>query len=368
MGVYLLLIIIVILLLALFAFFLIRLSHKIASKYIKNKYLSWVCAFIPTLLFIIGLYLDFINAIVVDLHLLLIIAFVKFLFFIIKKILKKEINEYIPFIIGILITTIIMCNAYYNTYNVVETKYDVYTDKNIETNNFRIVQISDAHLGNTMNGKEFAKHMENIAKLEPDVVVVTGDFIDDDTLYNDFVDAATALGNVKTKYGVYFIYGNHDKGYYNSRSYNEEDIKNILNKNNVKILEDSYVELSNNIILIGRKDAEVKNRIKIQDLVNKLDKQKYLIVLDHQPNDFENETKSCVDLVLSGHTHGGQVFPVGQFGVLIGANDKIYGIEKRNNTTFIVNSGIGCWGLKFKTGTQSEYVVIDVKNDNIMNK
>ncbi len=84
-------------------------------------------------------------------------------------------------------------------------------------------------------------------------------------------------------------------------------------------------------------------------------------MLDHQPNDYDNEAESGADLVLSGHTHGGQLFPLGLFGVLLGSNDKTYGIETRDNTTFIVNSGISDWAIKFKTGTKSEYGVITIK-------
>ena len=68
-----------------------------------------------------------------------------------------------------------------------------------------------------------------------------------------------------------------------------------------------------------------------------------------------------MDLVLSGHTHGGQMIPVNPVGVWMGANDKTYGLEQRGNTNFIVTSGISCWEVKFKTGCKSEYVVIDIR-------
>ena len=82
------------------------------------------------------------------------------------------------------------------------------------------------------------------------------------------------------------------------------------------------------------------------------------MVLDHQPNDYDAEAESGADLVLSGHTHGGQLIPVNLFISL--ANDKTYGMEKRGNTNFIVTSGISDWAIKFKTGCRSEFNVIDV--------
>jgi len=87
-----------------------------------------------------------------------------------------------------------------------------------------------------------------------------------------------------------------------------------------------------------------------------------MIVLNHQPNDYDNESEVGVDLVLSGHTHGGQFFPLGPLGVLFGFNDAYYGSEEIENTTFIVNSGIGDWAIQFKTGTISEYGIIDIKS------
>lgn len=103
----------------------------------------------------------------------------------------------------------------------------------------------------------------------------------------------------------------------------------------------------------------------MEELVSGLDKNKFIIVMDHQPNDYEKEAKAGVDLVLSGHTHGGQLFPLNKVGEWIGANDKTYGIERRGRTNFVVTSGLSDWAVRFKTGTKSELVVIDImRSDN----
>ena len=91
-----------------------------------------------------------------------------------------------------------------------------------------------------------------------------------------------------------------------------------------------------------------------------LDPTKYIIILDHQPNDYAAEAATGADLVLSGHTHGGQMLEINLVGALIGSNDRTYGMETRDRTTFIVTSGISDWAIKFKTGCRSEYVIIDV--------
>ena len=112
--------------------------------------------------------------------------------------------------------------------------------------------------------------------------------------------------------------------------------------------------------VIGRRDKSVKERLSMEELVKPLDPKKYKIVLDHQPNDYDAEAAAKVDLVLSGHTHGGQLIPINRIGELIGANDRTYGMEQRDSTTFIVTSGISDWAIDFKTGTKSEYVVISI--------
>ena len=202
-------------------------------------------------------------------------------------------------------------------------------------------------------------------KLNPDVVLITGDFVDDDTSKEDMIKACKALGTLNTKYGVYFAFGNHDKGYYppENRGYDGNDLINELEKNGVTVLQDESVLVDNRFYIVGRQDrSEVEKggtRSDMSTLVKNLDSSKYIIVMD-QPNDYNNELNANVDLVLSGHTHGGQLLPINKIGQWIGANDKTYGIEKRNNTNFIVTSGISDWAVKFKTGCKSEYVVVDI--------
>ena len=87
----------------------------------------------------------------------------------------------------------------------------------------------------------------------------------------------------------------------------------------------------------------------------------FTIVMDHQPADFDAEAAAGVDLVLCGHTHGGQMIPINHVGEWLGINDLVYGLETRGNTQFIVSSGISDWALQFKTGCHSEYLIVDLQ-------
>ena len=265
--------------------------------------------------------------------------------------------------ITIISTVIYLSIASYLAYHVFETKYEIVTNKDLGQNTFRIIQISDAHIGTTFDGKGLQKHLDKISKIDSDIVVITGDLVDDDTKKEDMINGLKGFSLLNPKYGTYYIYGNHDRGYFNYRDFTKQNLINELKKNNVKILKDEVINLNDNIYLIGRDDKINKNRLSIQELTKNIDKDKYIIVLNHQPNDYDNE-KNLVDLVLSGHTHGGQLIPLGYISLLTGSNDEFYGLHQRGKTNFIVSSGISDWAIIFKTGTKSEYNIIDIKNNN----
>ena len=217
------------------------------------------------------------------------------------------------------------------------------------------------------DGKGLEKYVEEMQQTNPDVVVITGDFVDDDTSKQDMIDACHALSKLNPTYGVYFVFGNHDKGYYDPeyRGYDGDDLIKELEKNGVHVLQDDVELIDNRFYLIGRQDRSEEqkggSRASMQKLTENLDTSKYSIVLDHQPHDYDNQAAAKVDLVLSGHTHGGQFFPINYVGEWSGENDKTYGLETRDVTNFIVTSGISDWAIKFKTGCKSEYVVIDIE-------
>ena len=98
-----------------------------------------------------------------------------------------------------------------------------------------------------------------------------------------------------------------------------------------------------------------------KELTDALDRGRYIIMLDHQPVDYEAEAASGVDLVLSGHTHGGQLWPLEYVQPLVSQNDNVRGHEKHGNTDFIVTDGISDWAVKFKTGCRSEFNIIDIE-------
>lgn len=310
-----------------------------------------------------ALVMDFTNAVIV-----LVFTFLFFLLFGIigfaaEKISGKSSKINWPGWLALLSTIIYFSAGYYLCNNVWQTDYDLKTDKSV--GRLKIAMFADSHIGATFDGKGFAAELKKINRQHPDIVLVPGDYVDDWSNKEDMKTASAALGKMKAKYGVWFSYGNHDEGMFNDRNFTAAELESELEKNGVHVLADSYELVDDRFYVVCRKDSSVSpDRMSMDDLLKGIDTEKYVIVLDHEPNDYDNEAASDADLVLSGHTHGGQLFPFNKAGEWFNINDRTYGYERRKGTDFIVTSGISDWAILFKTGTKSEYVIIDLEGKN----
>ena len=317
---------------------------------------------------IIALCIDFINAVVCVMYIAMIWAISDFSFWLTGKIGHIAFEHYYAGWVALFISIIALSVGWYLDHNVWQTNYELNTNKQIP--DLKVAMFADSHIGTTFDDIDFAKHLDTIQAQNPDILLIAGDYVDDGTTKEQMINATSALGKIKTKYGIYYVSGNHDKGYYGAaqRGFSENDLFNELKKNNINILQDESVLIDNSFYIIGRKDYSVqheqgRHRQSIEKLTKDLNKSKYMIVLDHQPVEYNKDVDAGVDLVLNGHTHGGQLFPFNQIGKWIKANDLVYGHEKRKNTDFIVTSGISDWAIKFKTGTKSEFVIINIKQE-----
>lgn len=330
----------------------------------KNRALGLVVSLFPIAGCLVFRVINTWAAIIVLLHLMIIWALCDLTAFIIRKIRKKERPErYITGAVAIGLTVVYMSYGWFCAHHVFETDYSFKTEKPLPGGSLRVVEIADLHLGITLDGDEFMEQCRRVNETKPDIVMICGDFVDDDSEKEDMLKACDALGTLETKYGVYWIYGNHDRGYYEYRDFSSKELLEALEKNNVIVLRDESVLIDNSFYVIGREDRSAGDREEAAALTEGLDSSKFMIMLDHQPNDYAAETEAGPDLVLSGHTHGGHIFPAGPVGMLLKANDRIYGTETREDTTFIVTSGISGWAIPFKTATISEFVVIDITQE-----
>lgn len=218
---------------------------------------------------------------------------------------------------------------------------------------YKIVQLSDVHIGGLIE-KDFITSLVNqVNILKPDLVVITGDLVDTDLNY--IKDAINELINLKSTYGTYFVVGNHE--YFHG----VENIITYINSIGIKVLENENVyigEKNNGFYLAGVYDVLGYRYGRFQPDIKKALKgtqNEPTVLLAHQPK-FINEVKN-VDLMLSGHTHGGQIFP---FNFLVRLNQPyVKGLHRHNSRTQIyVNKGTGFWGPPMRLGASAEITQI----------
>lgn len=194
-------------------------------------------------------------------------------------------------------------------------------------------------------------------------MVLDGDIVDENTITAQMGSAFQILSTIDSKYGIYYTYGNHDKNNYaTTPNYTADQLAETIKENSIQILEDDTTVINDEIALIGRADRGdgSADRQAISDLTSELNENQEWIVLDHQPSDYENVQKAGCDLILSGHTHAGQIWPAGLFASLFHFDELNYGKIQRENLNAVVTSGTAGWGYPIRTEKHLEYVVLNI--------
>ena len=222
--------------------------------------------------------------------------------------------------------------------------------------NFKIAHITDLHVGSQIKAEMVNSVVEKINAINPDIVVFTGDAADGSV--ENYGKEMEPLKGIKSKYGNYFVTGNHE--YYS-------DLKGWLNKISevgftILINESKKIYVNESrLVVTGIPDRSAGNYLKSHktDMVkslNGIDHADFKILLAHQPKDIEHAVKHDYDLQLSGHTHGGQYYP---FSFLVQlAHPFLKGLHRRGNTHIYINQGTGFWGPSIRIGTVPEITEI----------
>lgn len=213
----------------------------------------------------------------------------------------------------------------------------------------KIVMLSDMHLGYHNRRPTLKRWVEMINKEKPDLILIAGDVIDRNArVVNEDFDV---LEFIQLKAPVYACLGNHEyrAGVDNSKAF--------YRKAGINLLIDSAATVCG-ITVIGRDDSTNELRLRPYQLANKTDPKTYRIILDHHPDTLSETCLAKVDFQFSGHTHGGQIWPVSLLVDL--THELAYGYKEINGTRFYVTSGLGIWGGRFRIGTRSEYVVLNL--------
>lgn len=265
-------------------------------------------------------------------------------------------------IVAILLTAIVCGYGRYNIFHVVRTEYTVQVQKKLQ-NDYKIALLSDLHYGITMNGTQLQNVVERINQEHVDALVLAGDLVDENTSLAQMKEAFRILGKTDTRYGVYYVYGNHDQNNYARKpNYTKAQLAAMIKDSGIQILEDDTVTINQELTLIGRADRGdgKTDRKDITKLTSGLNPQNAWIVVDHQPVEYDKVKQAGCDMELSGHTHAGQIWPAGLLSSLFHLNELTYGEKNTGNLHAIVTSGIAGWGYPIRTEKHSEYVVINI--------
>ena len=249
---------------------------------------------------------------------------------------------------NIILLVFLSLNIFLVTYSIF--KGSVIKKKNIKItsdkvkNNLKFIFLSDFHLGS--NSKEYLDKVISILnKIQYDFLLIGGDLIDSSSFKLKYLEKFKLL-----KKKIFFVTGNHE--YYLN---NTHEILEVLQRNGVLYLNNSSL-IYKNLNIIGLNDNQTVSSQK--KLALKLKKEHlFNLVLVHKPSVW-SFIRNKVDLVLSGHTHNGQIFP---FNLLVKLKFKFcYGIYKKYESTLYVSSGLGCWGPKMRLGSSNEILEINL--------
>lgn len=280
-------------------------------------------------------------------------------------------------ICALLILLLSACGIFHAKY-IKTTSYDVIINKTIpERTSMKVVLLADTHFGYNAGVLHARELVRKINKQKPDLVCIAGDIFDNeyDAIRNPEKLEKTLRG-IKSTYGVYACWGNHDlneeilAGFtFKHKDGDLSDIKDprmkkFLKNSNIHILEDESVLINDQFYVIGRKDASLTEKIHETrkapaQLTEKLDRDKPIIMIDHQPKELQELADAGVDLDLCGHTHDGQTFP-GNFTIKLMWENPC-GLLSKDNMTNITTSGAGVWGPAMRIGTDSEICSINIQ-------
>lgn len=250
---------------------------------------------------------------------------------------------------------IIFAYGSFNAYSPIIRTYKIKLDKKSSNlTKLRIAMASDMHFG-TLSGKAHLQRLVNkVNALQSDLILLPGDIIDDEP--GPFIrkNMGDIMKQMTAPLGVYGVLGNHE--YYGGKI---PEFLQQMKKIDIHILMDEIITIGDDLVIVGRKDRTDKMRQPLEKLLEDVDRNLPLIVMDHQPYELDKAEQNGVDLMLSGHTHRGQMAP----NHLI--TRKLYELDwgylQKNNSHFVVSSGFGFWGPPLRIGSRSEIIQIEIE-------
>ena len=272
-------------------------------------------------------------------------------------------NKWLVFFTFILIILIFLSKIYFDTNVFKVNKVQYHSNKLPAGSEFTVLQISDLH--NKVFGDSNEKLINTVEKSNADIIVITGDLVDrgTDNFNNVFslIEKITAINK-----DIFFVSGNHEWG----NPYTE-DLLNGLRERNVTILNNKNIQITEKKVtlnLVGVDDVSI-NKDNSKKAFSNIDQAQYTILLSHSPNIIEKYNDISADLILSGHTHGGQV-RIPYIGALVTPDQGFFpkldkGTYKVGlNQYLYIDSGLGTSIAPIRFLNQSQLTLVKITNNN----
>jgi len=267
--------------------------------------------------------------------------------------------KFVTFVVVLSISIIIIIAGFINTRNIKINQVEIeIPKKSSNLSELNVVHAGDFHLTIINNGKFLDEIVERINSLNPDIVLMTGDILDDNINILKRQNIGKSLSKIKSKYGVFVSNGNHE--FINGA----DELDKYMEEMNLKVIRDSSAFIDNSFYIVGRDDRSKvsftgKQRKSLKEIMTNVDKNYPVILLDHTPSKLGEAVNENIDLQLSGHTHNGQMFPANFITKWI--YEVSWGYLKKEQTQFYVTCGVGTWGPPVRLGSDSEIVNLKLR-------
>ncbi|MFE5657361.1 metallophosphoesterase [Streptomyces sp. NPDC056517] len=218
---------------------------------------------------------------------------------------------------------------------------------------YRIAVVSDIHLGPILGRAHTQRIVDTINSAQPDLIAVVGDLVDG-TVEN-LGSAAEPLARLRARHGSFFVTGNHE--YFSGADAWVDHVREL----GLRPLRNERVEVAAGFDLAGVDDIAGESEGQGPDFGRALgdrDRARAAVLLAHQPIVVHDAVRHGVDLQLSGHTHGGQLWPGNYLAEL--ANPTVAGLERYGDTQLYVSRGAGAWGPPVRVGAPSDITIVEL--------
>ncbi|ACD83984.1 metallophosphoesterase [Candidatus Methylacidiphilum infernorum] len=250
----------------------------------------------------------------------------------------------------------VLLKGYFNALNVEIKKIELHIEKKCPLGSLRVVVASDIHAGGTIGKRRLSIILKKILSLDPDLILLPGDLLDGSKRVLEKEGIEHFFKSLSAGYGVYSCIGNHEC------FYDSDSLSSFLENCGIAVLRDETRRVDDFFYVVGRDDQAVEiiegkaKRKTLREILKNCDRSKPILVMDHRPTAIDEAVREQVDLLVCGHTHQGQFWPINH--IVDRLFPLSYGYRKIGLSHIVVTRGAGTWGPPVRVGQRSEIMLL----------